>query len=139
MIHRKFDKLKFTRTYVGGSKQRENEIFTEVQGTKEDNSECNWLEYRRIFNQYCDDTLNIILSWKRLTNILFIIFLLLAALISFINIQISGLLLILSAAFLLSFQYFKQKERKSLSEFDFSLDVILSEIEKQTGFEFNKN
>lgn len=139
MIHRKFNSLKFTRTYIGGSKQRENEIFTEVQGTKEDNSDVNWFEYRRVFSQYCDDTLNIILSWKYVTKVLFIVFLALAALVSFSNLQSSGLLLLLSVGFLLGNQYFKHKEKKSLSNFDISLDVILSEIEKRTGFEFNKN
>jgi len=139
MMYRKFDSLKFKRSYIGGSKQRENELFIEVQGTKEDNSECNWLEYRRIFNQYCDDILNIILSWKWLMNILFIVFIRLAALFLFININASVFLLLLSVGFQLSHQYFKYRERKSLSEFNFSFDIILLAIKQQTGFEFNKN
>ena len=139
MIHRKFDKLKFKRSYIGGSKQRERDIFTDVQGTKEDNSEVDWFEYRRVFVKYSDDMLNIILSWKYVTNVLFIIFLVLAALVSFSSIQASGLLLILSTVFLLSFQYFKYREKKSLSAYNFSLDIILAAIRKQTGFELDKN
>ena len=139
MIHRKFNNLKFTRTYIGGSKQRENEIFTNVQGEEEDNSQVDWFEYRRVFKEYSDDILNIVLSWKYLTNVLSIGFAGLALLISFINAPIGILIFGIAVALHLTFQYFKHKEKKTLSAHDFSFDIILSAIKKQTGFEFDKN
>jgi len=139
MIHRKFDKLKFTRTYIGGSKQRELELFTEVQGTKEDNSDCNWLEYRRLFSEYSNDVLNIILSWEHISNILTIIFGILAVLISFVSGYVGVVFLILSFGFHIIYRYLKQRERRSLFEFDFSFDIILSAIKQETGFELDRN
>jgi len=139
MLHRKFDNLKFKRTYIGGSKKRELEIFNEVQGTKDDNSECDWVEYRRIYTRYCDDTLNVILSWKYLLNKLSIIFLILTIPMIFASKNIGIFLLISSLVSYITFKYFKVKERKSLSAYDFSLDIILSAIKQETGFEFNKN
>jgi len=139
MIHRKFNKLKFKRTYVGGSKQRELEIFHDVQGTKEDNSEVNWLEYRRVFTQYSDDILNIVLSWRQLTINLRTAFLILAVLASFMNPVVALIILSASVLFQLAHQYVKHVERKRLSAYDFSLDIILSEIKRETGFNFDKN
>jgi len=139
MIHRKFNKLKFKRSYVGGSKQRELEIFAEVQGTKEDNSEVNWLEYRRVFTQYSDDVLNIILSWKLVMTKLSIGFLILTALALLINPVLAVIGLLLSVASRLTAQYFKKKESKSMSMYDYSLNIILSAIKTEAGLHFSKN
>jgi len=139
MIHRKFNNLKFKRSYVGGSKQRELEIFAEVQGTKEDNSEVNWFEYRRVFTLYSDDILNIVLSWKRLSLNLRTTFLILAVLSLFINPTIALVMLGISFVSQLLLQYFKYKERKSLSAYDFSLNIILSAIKNESGLQFSKN
>ena len=135
MIHRKFNTLKFSRTYIGGSKKRELEIFLEVQGTKEDNSECNWLEYRRLLIEYCDDILNIILSWKYIFGILRIVFAGLAALVSFVNPITSLFILLMSAIFHFLYIYFKNKEMKRLSEYNFSLNTI----NQQTGLALSNN
>jgi len=135
MIHRKFNKLKFKRTYIGGSKQRELEIFANVQGTKEDNSECNWFEYRRILMQYCDDNLNIILSWRHVFDILRYGFMVLAVLLSFLNPIYSIPAIILSLITMILFQMQKSKEMKRLAEYNFSLEVI----NQQTGMELPKN
>jgi len=139
MIHRKFNKLKFTRTYIGGSKERENQIFINVQGEKEDNSQVDWFEYRRIFTQYSNDILNIVLSWRYLMNVMTIGFAGLALLISFLNPFMGMVVFGMAFASYMAFLYFKNKEKKILSAHDFSFDIILSAIEQQTGFEFSKN
>jgi hypothetical protein len=135
MIHRKFNKLKFTRTYVGGSKQRELEIFASVQGTKEDNSECDWFEYRRVLMQYCDDVLNITLSWAYVFNVMRYGFLVLGFLVSFLNPMYSIPAIILSAIALILFEVFKTRESRKMAAYNFSLDVI----NQQTGVELPKN
>jgi len=135
MIHRKFDGLKFKRTYIGGSKQQELKSFQKVQGTKEDNSECNWLEYRRMLMHYLDDTLNIVLSWKRVSGIFRIVLALLALLISFANPIVSLFILGLSAFFHFTYIVLKNKENRLLSEYDFSLDII----NQETGLVLSKN
>ena len=135
MIHRKFNKLKFRRTYIGGSKQREVEIFTSVQGTKEDNSECDWFEYRRILMQYCDDVLNITLSWRYVFNIMRYGFIVLAFLVSFINPFYSIPAIILSVIALILFETFKIRESRKIAAYNLSLNII----NQQTGVELSKN
>ena len=135
MIYRESSKLKFKRTYIDGSKQKELKRFKDVQGTKEDNSECNWIEYRKMLKQYLDDRLNIILSWKYLSGILRISFLIFALLISIISISIGTFILFVSVIFHLLFWYFKCLEQKRLSEYNFSLNII----DQQTGLNLNKN
>lgn len=134
MIYRKFNKLRLTRTYIGGSKQRELELFAEVQGTK-----VNWLEYRRIFTEYSNDVLNIILSWKHISRIISYIFLGIAGLISFVNIGVALVLMLTSICFHLAYRYLTHKEEKMLAIYNYSFDVILSEIKQETGFVFDRN
>lgn len=135
MINREFNELKFKRTFIGGSKQEELKMFADIQGTKEDNSECNWFEYRRMFMQYCDDILNIILSWKYVVGILRIVFAILSLLISITNPVIGLIVLLIAAIFHVSFWHLKNLELKKLSEYNFSLDII----NQQTGFTLSKN
>lgn len=135
MIHRKFNGLKFKRTYIGGSKQEELKSFQEVQGTKEDNSECNWLKYRRMLMHYLDDTLNIILSWKLILSIFRIVFAVLALLVLFISPITSFIILGLSVFSHLSIMGLKKRENRLLSEYDFSLNII----NQETGLSLNNN
>lgn len=133
MIYREFNKLKFKRTYIGGSKQKELKILNDVQGTMEDNSDCNWFEFKNLLIQHLDDILNIILSWEYIFNILRIVFIIIAVFISTINPYFSIPILLLSIIFHFTFQYLKYRERKKLSEYDFILNILTTEINKQTG------
>lgn len=137
MIHRKFNQLKFTRTYIDGSKENEIKKFNDVQGIKEDNSECDWFEYRRLLIQYLDDTLNVILSWKYLFNILRYIFIFLTVMLIMMKSDIFGIITILLLTIVshFSFHYLKKSEKKRLSAYDFSLDMI----NQQSGVILSKN
>jgi hypothetical protein len=135
MIHRKFNNLKFRRTYIGGSKQEETRRFTEVQGTKEDNSECNWFEYRRMLKEYCDDKLNIILSWKLVSKNISLILAGIAALVAGINIFATAIIFAIGLGFYGVYRYLKSLEQKRLFEYNFSLDII----NEQTGLVLPKN
>ena len=139
MVHRTFDNLKFKRTYIGGSKQRENETFSKVQGNKEDNSECDWLEYRRILTQYFDDQLNVILSWCLVLKNLSFALAIIAVIAMFINTYISFSILFISIIVRGLYVYLKKKESKKLFFYNYSLDVTLNEIKEQTGLELSKN
>lgn len=139
MVHRTFDTLKFKRTYIGGSKQRENETFLKVQGNKEDNSECDWLEYRRILTQYFDDQLNVILSWCLVLKNLSLALLIIAVILMFINTHLLFPILFVSIVARGLYVYLKKKESKKLFYYNYSLDVTLNEIREQTGLELSKN
>lgn len=135
MIHRKFDTLKFSRTYIGGSKKRENEMFADVQGTKEDNSDCNWLEYRRMLITYCDDMLNIIVSWRDTLGKLRIVFVVLALLVLVKSIVLGLSIIVLAAVSHAMYWHLKSLELKRLSEYNYSLDTI----NRETGLVLSKN
>lgn len=135
MIHRKFSNLKFSRTYIGGSKKEELRIFAEVQGTKEDNSECNWLEYRRYFMEYCDDKLNILLTWREVSEKLRIVFAALALFLSYFQPVLGIVFLGVAGIFHILFWHLKNLEARRLSEYNFSLNTI----NNQTGLDLAKN
>lgn len=135
MIHRKFDSLKFKRTFIGGSKQQELKKFAEVQGTKEDNSECNWLEYRRILKEYCDDRLNVLLSWILVSKNLRLILAAIGALVAGVNIITATIIFVIAGGFHALHWHLKCLESKRLSVYNFSLDMI----NQQTGLSLPKN
>lgn len=137
MTERIFNERKYWRTYIGGSKQREMWIFTKVQGRAEDNSQCNWLEYRRILIQYYDDVWNVLDSWKILIqNISFII--LIIGVLFLTNNMIFFSIIALSFTFrIISFKL-ELKIENHLNNYNMCLSITLSEIKKLTGFEFNK-
>jgi len=138
MIIRNFEGKKYLRTYVGGSREKELETFLKVQGTKEDNSECDWLEYRRIFTAYFNDILHVLLSWQDLVRKLSILIVILCAL--FFKIQIVFFILI---GVLIALQIvqinLKLRQARHANNYDLGLDITLSEIHKQTGFQLDKN
>jgi hypothetical protein len=135
MIHRKFDKLKFRRTYIGGSKQKELNKFIEVQGTKEDNSECNWFEYRGMLKQYMDDKLNILLSWTYIMNMSSIILAIIAMFVLITNIPTAIVIVSISLILFFVSKYLNHVEKRMLSHYDFSLDII----NQETGVSLSKN
>jgi len=137
MINRTFEGKKYRRTYIGGTKERESIKFAEVQGTKEDNSECDWLEYRRILTTYFDDTLHVMISWKLLLQKISFSVLILSVL--FVKIPVILFTLIgISAISQLMYFIFKLREERSLKNYDMCLSLTLSEIERQTGFQLSK-
>jgi len=138
MIIRNFEGKKYLRTYVGGSREKELETFLKVQGTKEDNSECDWLEYRRIFTAYFNDVLHVLLSWQDLVRKLSILTVILCAL--FFKIQIVFFILIGILIVLQIVQInLKLRQSRHANNYDLGLDITLSEIHKQTGFQLDKN
>jgi len=130
MIYKEFNKLKFKRTYIGGSKKIENKLLTDAQGILEDNSDCNWVEFEKLLIQYLDDILNIILSWKYIFNALRFFFIITVIPVSFINLYFSILVFLISIIFHLTFHYFKYVERKKLFEYNFIINFLSTERNK---------
>jgi hypothetical protein len=139
MIHREFSELKLRRTYIGGSKKSESKVFENVQGIKEDNSDCDWIEYRRLLTKYLDDVLHVLLSWKYITNVLSVVFALIALFTTYYNLPISLIILSISLISYLISKYLANREKLILMGYDFSLDIVLKEINSRTGFNLSKN
>lgn len=139
MIDRTFTGLKFKRTYVGGSKKHELEIFMKVQGNKEDNSECDWIEYRRILTDYFNDILHITISWELLTKYVSYFLAFLSLFLITTSLPVAIVICIMSIMLRISSSLYNFKAKKRLSDYDYSLNVILLEIKKQTGLELSKN
>jgi hypothetical protein len=137
MINRTFEGNKYRRTYIGGSKQDELQTFLRVQGTQEDNSECDWLEYRRILTTYFDDMLHVIISWKALLQKISFIVLIFSA--SFLKIPMIFFgLLVVSIMFQIFHYKLKWTEKRKLRDYDACLSITLIEIQKLTGLELSK-
>lgn len=135
MINKEFKNLKFRRTYIDGSKKKEQKKFNDVQKIDSDNSEYNLFEYRRILTHYINDKLNIIFSWRYVTGKLVIILLPLTLLMSIINFNFAVIILILNFILYIINEIIKHNEKKMLLNYDFSLIILLNEIKKQTGFD----
>jgi len=127
MINITFDKYKFFRTYINGSRKNEIEAFLRVQGTKDDNSECDWFEYGALMQFYFRDLLNVIRTWKvftiRLSLALMIISILLFNLVLFFS--ISMMLSFISMAIHL---ILKRKQDIKLRFYDLCLTVIADQM-----------
>lgn len=133
-----FNRLKFFRSYIGGSKKTEKEMFKIIQGVNEDNSDCDWFVFRRMLYISYYDKLNVIFSWKRLlNNIKFI--LLIPTIFIYTNIIILISLLLLSIILHLISIYLKKLEKNTLFNYNFCLDIILNEINKVTGLNLSIN
>jgi len=138
MIIRNFEGKKYWRTYIGGSKEKELKTFLEVQGTKEDNSECDWLEYRRIFTTYFNDVLHVLLSWQDLVrklSILTVVLIVLSFKIQILFFILIGVLIVLQITRL----NLKLRQVRHSRNYDLGLDIALSEIHKKTGLHLSKN
>lgn len=138
MIVRNFEGRKYHRTYIGGTQKKELETFLDVQGTKEDNSECDWLEYRRIFTEYFNDKLHVLLSWKMLMQELSYLTLILA--IVLFKYQILFFMFIgMGIIFQIVGYFLSSRIKRHSINYDLGLSITLSEIQKQTGLQLSKN
>jgi hypothetical protein len=133
MTQKTFDTLKFKRTYIGGSKKRELEIFNRVQGLDETNSESDWFEYRRIYTEYSYDLLNVLVSWRYILNIISHVLLILTILVALINIYVSITIFVLGIVSRLVYLMVKSKELNQIFTHDFVLKIVSEKIHEHTG------
>jgi hypothetical protein len=128
---------KYRRTYAGRSKKKENEIFLKVQGTKKDNSDCDWLEYRRILFVYLKDVITVLSSWKQYCLIESYLFLFSS--IIFLKTQYALFILLgIAIIFQILHFIFSEKEKEFLRAYDMSQTILLNEIKKNLGFDLDK-
>ena len=137
MIEIEVTESKYRRTYIGGSKKNEREIFLKVQGTKEDNSDCDWLEYRRLLKTYLDDTITVLSSWKGLCLRESYAFLFIAALYMKTP-QLFYSFLGIAILCQIGYFIFKKKEKDFFRSYELSQTVLLNEIKKVTGLDLDK-
>jgi hypothetical protein len=133
MVHREYDNLKFKRTYVGGSKKKEFEIFKQVQNSGGD---CDWIEYKRILLPYLEDVAHVTFSRSYIARILSVVFMALAlifAVFSFSVLSITCLSLSILSRFI--FFSFERKTKQALMSYNISYDIVRNEIKKSTGLE----
>ena len=129
--------IKYRRTYAGGSKKKEQELFKKIQGIKGDNSDCDWLEYRRMLLVYLKDVITVLSSWKEYCMVESYLFLFSS--IIFLKIQYASFIFLGIAIMfqILCFIFFK-KEKKYLKSYDISQTVLLREIKEKMGIDLNR-
>lgn len=132
-INRNYENLKLLRTYTGGSKEKELEIFMQVQNV---GGECDWIEYRRILFPYLEDVLHINFSRSIISKILSYIFMGFAFLLGLLHFAIlSILILLLSILFRALFIYYKKKIKEAKLSYSMSVDIVKREIKNLTGLD----
>jgi len=138
MINRTFSNYKFMRTYIGGSKKKELEMFSIVQDDENNNINCDWFKFKRMIIFYYDDFLNVILSWRNSLNYFSILTILLSAIL-FKYKLLSLVFLLVSIIFKIITYLLKRKLNRQIKLYDFSLTITLGEIYKISGIQGNKN
>jgi hypothetical protein len=132
-INRNYENLKLLRTYTGGSKEKELEIFMQVQNVS---GECDWIEYRRILFPYLEDVLHINFSRSVVTKKLSHIFMGFAFLLGLAHLAVlSILILLLSILFRILFAYFEKKIKEAKSSYNISVGIVKREIKNLTGLD----
>jgi len=132
MINITFNNRKYCRTYINGSKKNELKLFKLIQGVNEDNSDCNWFEYRRMLLTYINDILHIIVSWRILINnisVIALIFIILSLKIQLISLTLIGLTLILR----ITYHYLTYIEKRRINEYSMCMSIMLFQIKKLSG------
>jgi len=132
MINRIFENYKFRRTYIGGSKQVETDTFELIGGIKDDASDCDWIEYKRILIIHFDDVLHVLLSWKAIT-LKISLGLMLAGVLFFKFLLIFSILIVASLILMLIHLVLKNKENKKLDTYNLCITVSNYKIEELYG------
>jgi len=138
MIDRTFNSLKYTRTYIGGSKKKENECFKNYD-KQDEKGELNWVEYRKTWMTYYDDLLNVIFSWKLLFQKVSYVLAVIGLIELFNNLLFGGIIIGISVIAYLVYHYFKWKQSRELGSYYFVLAIIHGEIERNYNLKLSFN
>jgi hypothetical protein len=133
MIQREYDGLKLKRTYFGGSKKKEFEIFKKTQNA---GGECDWIEYKRILFPYFEDILHVYFSRAFITKILSVVLLGISMFFCVAELHmVSFTILMFSIFSRILFINYERKTKQVLNSYNLSHDVVKNEIKNQTGLE----
>jgi len=133
MENRNYEYLKFKRTYTGGSKAKELEIFDRVQNT---NDCCDWIEYRRILFPYLEDMLHVNFSRSFIAKKLSFLFLGLSFLLGFFHVTILSIIVLLLAIIFRTLLFsFERKIRETQLSYNISVGIVKNEIKIMTGLD----
>lgn len=61
-----YNRLKFTRTRIGGSNKSEHKIFSDLLDEKNEYKNADWVEYKRKYLLFSDDMKILFMSWRYL-------------------------------------------------------------------------
>ncbi len=138
MINRHFENLKYTRTYIGGSKKKEDERFKDFD-RQDEKDELNWFDYRKAWMTHYDDLLNVIFSYKLLFQKVSYVLAALGLVELFLNMFI-GLIIIGSSIIVhLAFYYLRYKQRREVGNYGAVLSILNLEIQRRYKVKLNLN
>lgn len=133
MIEREYESLKFKRTYSGGSKKKEFEIFKQVQNA---GGNCDWIAYKRILFPYFEDVIHVTFSHAYIAKILSVVFIAFSlSLVLHHLVILSIITLLLSTFSRILFIIFERKTKQALMSYKLSYTVVKNEVKKTTGLE----
>lgn len=68
MGEKTFNRFKFTRTRIGGTKKSEHKIFSDLLDEENNNKNADWVEYKRKYLVFSDDMKIVFMSWRYLLS-----------------------------------------------------------------------
>jgi hypothetical protein len=124
--------LKFKRTYIGGTKINEDNLFNKVQGTNDD--DCDLLTYKRILDEYFNDKLLINKSYRFTFKYLGYLFAIISLFLLLSNKEFFLHILIISIVLQLLSLFFKKRYINESNMFNASKSLLNTEIQNKMGF-----
>jgi len=135
MINENYKYLKFKRTYLGGSKEKELKIFMQVQNT-DGNGTCDWIEYRRILFPYIEDVLHVNFSRSHASKKISFILLGVSFLLGLLHATaLSVVVVILAIGFRALYTYFEHMISETQSSHNLSTGIVKKQIKNLTGLD----
>jgi len=136
MINRNYERLKLSRTYIGGSKKEELKTFKNTCNVKEnpEDTEVDWLEFRRLVITNFEDILHVTCSRKFVTEKLS--YRLLGISFGFVLLKLIVVFFIflgLSITIYCLFQYFKHKENREIGNYNVVMVFTNNAIREELG------
>jgi hypothetical protein len=126
-LDRSYDSLKLFRTYIGGSKKKELQLFQDTQ-----DSEIKWFEFRRLVITQFEDIIHVRYSWMIFTKRLSYLLLTLALVL--LSFKILSLICVGLAIFSYCFsKYFESKVSTDVSNYGIVMAFTDSYIQKEFG------
>lgn len=139
-INRNYEKLKLLRTYIGGSKKKELQIFLKSQGINEgevytDSCIIDWLKFRKLVVTRFEDILCVNYSRRFYAEKLAYLFLSMGIVLCKFK-MLSLISVSIAILFYALFKHYKRTEGRNIFDYNIAIGLTNTMIRQEFGLEF---
>jgi hypothetical protein len=140
-INRNYEKLKLVRTYIGGSKKKELQIFLKSQGINDDEvytDSCiiDWLEFRKLVVTRFEDIICVNYSRRFYAEKLAYLFLSMGVVLYRFK-TLSLISISIAVFFYALFKHYKRTEGRNILNYNAAIRITNGMIRQELGLEFS--